>query len=519
MKKILKISLLMAILIMAFLLVSATNVNAAASVSFKEDIDYAEGADITVFDMGTVSYQSPTSSSRNPTKSFRIKNNTASEISLSSIDFNDPFAPFEIVGTPANKIDGNDSIQITIQVKKGTNFTIPNTITSTLAFYVNGTERIAVDVTAIIDKAEIPSKPNVLRSYTYNGREQNFDFQGYIPEYMTIEGDTKGTDAGNYSVTIKFDDNQGVNYKWGDGTSDDVVINFSMNKADPDSPTVTQKAITGEKLSTVVLPAGWTWDNPDTLIEEGDKTYPASYVDTDGDNKGNYNDIAGRALNVTGVNQYAVTVPMNTNFTSTPTTDFKMFEAESKTVSLVAESGYLFTSIKLNGIELITDKLESYDLKIENIDKNVDITVEIERIVITPENMGEMIKFILGSKESINFKYDYDYDVFNINALRINGKTISTEEIDKYFTFTKSSVLMEITNEYLATLEVGTYNVEIDLELGELMTASFIVEAAPENENTETENPKTGDNIIMYSVMAVLAVIGITGVIAIRKIR
>ncbi len=508
MKNILKSSLLMTILIIAFLLLGGTNVNAASSVSFKEDIDYKEGADITVFDIGTVSYQSTTSSSRNPTKSFRIKNNTAEEISLSTIDFTDPFTPFEIVGTPARKIDGNDSIQITIQVKKGTNATAPNTITNTLAFYVNDTESITVDVEAIIDKAEIPSKPRILRQYTYNGQEQTFYFEGYIPEYMNIEGDLTGTDAGDYSVTIKFDENQGKNYKWGDGTSDDVTINFSMNKADPASPTYTQKAVTGVKLSTVVLPEGWTWDDPDTHIEVGDKLYLASYVDT----TGNYNDVANIGLNVTGINQYTVTIPANTNFTSTPTTDFEMFEGESKTVSLVAQSGYLFTSIKLNGTEMITNKLDSYDLKIENIDKNVDITVETERIVITPENEGEIPKFIIGSKDSIKFKFGYDFDVFNINAFRINGKTISMEDIDKYFRFTEGSVVIEITNEYLATLEPGTYNLELDLELGELMKASFLVE-----EELKTENPETGDNIILYIILSVVSIIGIAGIVIIRK--
>ncbi len=511
MKNILKNSLVAPILIVAFLFVGLTNVNAAASVSFREDIDNSEGTIITEFDIGNVSFQSATSSSRNPRKAFRIKNNTISEIQLSTIQFTNPSSPFEIVGIPASKLDGNDSMQITIQVKKGTNVTTPNVITETLEFYVNSTELITVDVKAVIEPAVIPSKPTVARTYTYNGREQTFDFPGYIPSFMDIEGDLFGTNAGNYSVTIKFDENEGKNYAWGDGTNSPAVINFSIEKAEPDAPTYDEKAGTGAKLSTVALPAGWTWDNENTTIEAGDKTYPASYVDADGGNTGNYKDMSAVGLNVNGNTQYTVTIPTNTNFTSTRSTDFKLFVGESETVSLATKVGYLFTSIKLNDVELLTNKVDSYNLEIQNIDKNMDIEIVTERIVITPENIDDLMKFIIGSKDIIKFTFGYDYDVFNVNALRINGKTISMADVDKYFRFTEGSVVIEITNEYLNTLDPGTYDLELDLETGELMKASFVVE------QLNATNPSTGDDIIMYSIMVLLAVVGITKITLVKN--
>ncbi len=496
MKNILKISLLMTILIFVFLLVSGTNVNAATIVSFQS----VGGAALPELDFGSIPYESQ------QTRAFQIKNNTAAPVTISDLQFTNT-SKFEIVGTPLTTISATGTIDII--VKNKTDLDASTTAyTDILTFKVNGSEDVSFPVKVIINPKKVV-KPTVTYTYTYTGQEYTFDFTGFNDSYMTITGPKAGTAVGDYDVEISFKNTQN-NYTWTDGSKDAVPLTVTINKGTISDPVYDPNAATGAKLSTVALPQGWTWDDPNAIIETGGKLYQASYVDT----TGNYKDASARGLLVNGKTQYTVTIPTGTNFYSTPSANFTMFKGETKTVSLVVQSGYLFTSIKLNGIEMITTKLDSYDLKIENINENQVIKVEVERIIITPENAGEIIKFRVGSEDSIKFKFDYDYDVFNINAFRINGKTIPMEDVNKNFKFTKSSVLMEITNEYLATLKPGTYNIEMDLELGELMLASFVVE-----EEIKIENPKTSDNIMIYSGMALLATIGIAGVFVARRFK
>ena len=127
-----------------------------------------------------------------------------------------------------------------------------------------------------------PDKPtlSITETYKYNGNEQIASVTGFDSNTMEIT-DNKKTNAGTY--TIKVTSKTG---RWSDGTKDPVTIEWTIEKADPnpDKPT-NLKAIQGDTLSEVKLPSGWSWNEPNTQIDDsGSKTYKATFTPTDTEN-------------------------------------------------------------------------------------------------------------------------------------------------------------------------------------------------------------------------------------------
>ncbi len=496
MKNILKVSLLTTMLFITFLF-GAISVS-ALDVYFVEHVDTVgqEGGVITEFDFGTVVYHD------DQRESFRIKNATTSEVTITDMKFTDS-SMFELYDTPASKIAGNDSIKITIISKEELDAST-TVYEDTLTFKANG-EDVSFPVKIMVEPYPL-SKPKVVRDYGYNGYSQTFFIEGYLSADMTYTGPKEGTEMGDYNIVIGFNKVPG-NYVWKDGTTDDVSLTVKIVKGYAPDPSYERNAGIGEKLSSIELPTGWTWDDPDTLILEDRNDYPASYVDS----TGYYNNESARGLAVYGIKQHTVTLPTNSNVITNPSESFKMLDSQSETVSLVAEDGYLFTSIKVNGVEMISSKLDSYDYAIRYIHENVVIEAITERIVFN--SIGdEILKFVTGTEDSLSFEFDYDFTKFGVANIRLNGNDVSKENIEKYFKFSNGSVIMEVSSEYLNTLEPGTYDVEIDATSGELFKTSFLVE-----QGEVTINPETGDNVVIYIIMAGIALAGITGSILYKK--
>ena len=155
---------------------------------------------------------------------------------------------------------------------------------------VGGSSIINGTVTVTINKIKLPLPALTTYTFTYDGGVKD-----PIPIYDTdlsyIDPSSIQTakNAGSYSVTILLKDS--VNYEW-DRASDKTgpaVLAWSIAKA---TPNVTPPAIgtvtyePDKKLSSIPLPPGWTWNDPNELIGNvGDKDFPATYTNiSDPDN-------------------------------------------------------------------------------------------------------------------------------------------------------------------------------------------------------------------------------------------
>ena len=75
------------------------------------------------------------------------------------------------------------------------------------------------------------AKPTWKSNLTYNGNSQSVNgtsyWNNFNTTYMTIGGTTSATNAGTYAATFT----PGSNYRWSDGTTDPINVNWTINRA------------------------------------------------------------------------------------------------------------------------------------------------------------------------------------------------------------------------------------------------------------------------------------------------
>ena len=93
--------------------------------------------------------------------------------------------------------------------------------------------------------------------------------------FATMADDTAGTNK-TVNVQVKMvKGDRGENYTL---NKDTTTATVNINPIDPADPTGL-KGVKGQKLSTVELPAGWNWDNPNTVMgTAGKQTFKAHYA-------------------------------------------------------------------------------------------------------------------------------------------------------------------------------------------------------------------------------------------------
>ncbi len=612
MKKVLKITLLMTITIIAFLILGSTEVKAANLVEFEDENDIS----ITELNMGNLPYDTSV------TKTFQIKNKTSADITITNMAIAD-MDKYEFVNTPATTIPANGEITIEIKNKAGISVSATSSATKIMFTGNNGagsSENIEFSVTGMIVPKEL-AKPTVKGTYTFKITEkyeqvrQYFEFNDYDNFLMSMSGETSGISAGNYDMTISLADT--TNYAWVGGGTDPLQFKITIGQLQlppgetPPLPDNVRTSGIGYKLSTIKLTAhNWAWTNPEESIKAEEHNYLITYIG------GNYvgfdNYTVMNKDGITGLVPYKVTIQTGANaiVSSANGAEFEVLAGGWETVRIMAKPGYDLISIKMNDVEQLSGKIFDHSIKLPNMTENILIEVETERRVVslvspteTPifkigsdktlnfvfdkkmmfsllnevivngkaftysetierfnlilgDQFGLEIKneylstlapgtydiqvgistkelieatfvvedigtitttpqtYIKGSNEKVIFNFAYDFSKFNLTEVRLNSKVVSTEDILKYFTFKEGSTIVEISSEYLETLGLGTYDLEIDVAIGDTLKSSFEVKEKVEE---ELNNPNTGDNIILYSTAVIVAAIGSIGVVVTRK--
>ena len=109
---------------------------------------------------------------------------------------------------------------------------------------------------------------------------------------------------------------------------------------------------------------------------------------------------------------------------------------------------------------------------------------------------GKNQKYILGG-EGLSFRFDAPYSVFSDSGkVYLDGNLI-----DKY-TSKEGSTIISLSGEYLDTLSLGEHTLSIEYSDGRTSSVLFTVSKP---EETTTNNPKTGDNILTYISLLVIS--------------
>ena len=253
------------------------------------------------------------------------------------------------------------------------------------AYYVKKVEVYGYQTSS--KTAQTVTQPNPAYELTYTGEEQalltggasvsegNGNTDATIQysltptddnSWVTGWADIKATNAGTYKVYYRVAGND----TYADFvSSDEQAVSVTIAKADPETPTgMTGKY--GQRLSTVSLIDGWSWDDGNTIMNEGvgDYTYKANYNPTDATNYNSLNEV-DLTVNVgkgDGTISFGQTVVESTIGGEAPSVYFGStgdgvvtFTSENENVATVNDNGYL--NIKGVGETTITASVVDSD--------------------------------------------------------------------------------------------------------------------------------------------------------------
>ena len=166
------------------------------------------------------------------------------------------------------------------------------------------------------------AKPTWKSNLTYNGSAQSVSstsyWNNYNTSYMTIGGTTSATTAGTYIATFT----PGSNYRWSDGTTSAINVNWTINKATGSlSVSPTTVAINGNNYSSGVAV---------TITRAGDGAISYSPTSISGltlSLSGNILTIKGNGSTAVSAKTITISVAAGTNYTA----------PSSKTITVSAE--------------------------------------------------------------------------------------------------------------------------------------------------------------------------------------
>lgn len=124
---------------------------------------------------------------------------------------------------------------------------------------------------------------------------------------------------------------------------------------------------------------------------------------------------------------------------------------------------------------------------------------------------GEEQKVTIKEGTEVTITIDADFDLFK--DLYINNKLVDK----KYYTVKSGSTIITLSSDFVETLEKGEYEVTAEFTDGGTATTNLTVLSNNTSEKTtaetttkKVENPKTLDNIIIYVMLSILSLLGLT---------
>ncbi|MDO5569663.1 MAG: hypothetical protein Q4G04_06130 [bacterium] len=204
--------------------------------------------------------------------------------------------------------------------------------------------------------------------------------------------------------------------------------------------------------------------------------------------------------------EYTITINPVTGATITPNGEVKVEYGTDKEFTITANHGYNLTSVKVDGVEKLTD-LISDKLTLTNVTADSEIVVTVEEITYIVTDGADQQHEIKKDEDAI-FKINADFSLFETGGkVYVDNIEISS---DKY-TATMGSTIITLKQSYLDSLSAGSHTLKVEFNDGGNAITNFSIKAAEES------NPKTGDNIFGYIMLGLISITGIAGAGIIAK--
>ena len=503
------------------------------------------------------------------TKDFTVHVVNKTDVNISGLSNNETFTydgnpkmPTGTISVNAGTVNVSD-LEVKYQGTGTTSYnsdTAPTNVgTYTVTYKVPDTNTNytgTFSVAFTIKKAQLNKVTLVKDTFEYTGDEIVSQDSNFDSNKMNFSGDIKATNVGNYSITVSLKDKD--NYEWKDGTTTDLVLNWSITQATPDYTVPTGlTSVKGKVLADVALPTGFTWNAPATVLTVGKTKYKATFTPVDTTNYKTITDI-DIEVNVKNTFNVITSVPGG-NGTITPS-KIDVIEGSKVKITFTPNTGYMIDKVLVNGIEKTATGNEieitvDEEKTVEVSYKKIPFTITVEEVTgatVNPEgtvtvsygdnkdftitaNTGyKLVKVLVNDVEkaldgnTLKLKNITSNMIIKVVVEKIEYKVIEgakqtytiTEDTEARFridadyslfnnkvyvdnvlvdssnyTSKSGSTIIVLNKDYVDTLAVGEHTLKVAFaDGGEAETTFTIARKVEDNNNNEDNNENNNEN-------------------------
>ena len=225
--------------------------------------------------------------------------------------------------------------------------------------------------------------------------------------------------------------------------------------------------------------------------------------------------------------QYTITVKDVENVFVDPKGIIKVDYNSDKTFTIIAEHGYNLVSVKVNGVEKISEIVYN-ELTLKNVKADAEIVIVVERNTYKVIE-GANQKYIIGESNEAKFKIDADYNLFD-GKVYVDDVLVDSSN----YTSESGSTIISLKKEFVDKISIGEHFLKVLFTNGEATTTFTVEKAVEQEKDIEPEkdielkkdiepekdnrfNPKTGDNIILYVAIASISIFGILATVVLKR--
>lgn len=379
-------------------------------------------------------------------KDFTVHVVNKTDVNISGLSNNETFTYDGTPKKPTGTISVNDgTVNVSdLEVKyQGTGTTSYNSATAptnagtyTVTYKVPDTNTNytgTFSVAFTIKKAQLEKVTLVKDTFEYTGSDITPTLNN-INSNIEVTGDTKAKNVSNNTITAKIKDIS--NYEWKDGSNGDLTINWSITQATPDYTVPTElTSVKGKVLADVVLPTGFTWNAPATVLTVGTNTYKATF--TPGDTT-NYKTITDIDIEVDVKNTFnVITSVPGGNGTITPS-KIDVIEGSKVKITFTPNTGYMIDKVLVNGIEKTATGNEieitvDEEKTVEVSYKKIPFTITVEEVTGATVNPDGTVTVSYGDNKDFTITANTGYKLVKVlvNDVEkaLDGNTLKLKNI------------------------------------------------------------------------------------------
>ena len=323
----------------------------------------------------------------------------------------------------------------------------------------------SVTYTFTIKKAQLDKVTIVKDTFEYTGSDITPTLNN-VNSNIEVTGDTQAKNVSNNTIVAKIKDK--ANYEWKDGSNGDLTINWSITQATPNYTVPTGlTSVKGKILADVVLPTGFTWNAPATVLTVGKTKYKATFTPVD---TTNYKTITDIDIEVDVKNTFnVITSVPGGNGTITPS-KIDVIEGSKVKITFTPNTGYMIDKVLVNGtektvtgneIEITVDEEKTVEVSY----KKIPFTITVEEVTGATVNPDGTVTVGYGDNKDFTITANIGYKLVKVlvNDVEkaLDGNTLKLKNITSNM---KIKVVVEKIEYKVIEGAEQTYTIKEDTE-------------------------------------------------------